>query len=74
MTEDERAALKAKARDAISAIPAVMAWADTIPKGQGAEATIDCPVCKGALYVAKVSSNGHLRTKCATDGCVEFLT
>ncbi len=34
---------------------------------------ITCNVCSGKLHIAKASYNGHLRAKCETDDCAQWM-
>lgn len=57
----------------LAALKAAIEWGKTIPRGTGASTVLERPTCKGKLYVAKASCNGHLRAQCETDGCARFI-
>jgi len=40
---------------------------------RGVKGTIECPRCGGVLHYAVVPSNGHMRGKCETDNCLQWI-
>ncbi len=34
---------------------------------------IECPACHGRLHYARARSNGHVRAKCETTGCLVWM-
>lgn len=39
---------------------------------EGGQEVVECPVCKGRLYVSVSSYNGHCHGSCETDGCLHW--
>lgn len=52
-------------------MPAVDAWRDKLPLGKAE--VIECPECNGKLHLSQSSYNGHVRAKCETKDCVNFI-
>jgi hypothetical protein len=42
-------------------------------KGKSAAEVVGCPICHGRLHIQIAAYNGHVRGKCATPGCVEWV-
>jgi len=41
--------------------------------GKAWSGTVECPVCKGKLWMTHSSYNGHVHGKCETKGCVAWM-
>ena len=39
----------------------------------GESKEIECPRCKGKLYIQKSGYNGHIFAKCENDNCVTII-
>ena len=53
------------------ASPFISAWRGKEP--QGKSETVECPVCKGLLHLSQSSYNGHVRARCETEDCINFI-
>lgn len=42
-------------------------------KGRNHAETVECPVCKGNLYLSIAAYNGHVHGACETKGCVSWM-
>lgn len=51
--------------------PVVSAWRKRLPIGKSE--VIECPACKGRLHLSQSSYNGHVRGKCETTDCVNWI-
>lgn len=51
--------------------PVIGAWKKKKPIGK--TEVIECPACQGRLHLTQSSYNGHVRAKCETEGCVNFI-
>lgn len=51
--------------------PAISAWRDKPPRGK--TEVIECPACKGRLHLSQAACNGHVRARCETAECVNFI-
>lgn len=52
-------------------MPAIGAWRSKKPIGKSE--VIECPKCRGRLHLSQSSYNGHVRAKCETADCVNFI-
>lgn len=43
------------------------------PRTQDVLHEIECPICKGRLYIRQASHNGHVWGQCETEGCVSWM-
>lgn len=51
--------------------PVIGAWRKKKPIGKSE--VIECPVCKGRLHLSQAAYNGHVRARCETADCVNFI-
>lgn len=51
--------------------PVVSAWRKKLPIGKAE--VIECPVCEGRLHLSQAASNGHIHSKCETEGCLAWM-
>lgn len=51
--------------------PFISKWRKKKPIGK--QEVVECPACKGKLHLSQSSYNGHIRARCETDGCVNFI-
>lgn len=51
--------------------PVISAWRKKKPLGKSE--VIECPACKGWLHLSQAACNGHVRARCETDDCVNFI-
>lgn len=51
--------------------PVIEAWRTKPPMGKSE--VIQCPACNGRLHLSQAASNGHVRAKCKTNECVNFI-
>ena len=42
------------------------------PKEDRSE-VVECPICKGRLYLSQSAYNGHCHGRCETEGCVSWM-
>jgi hypothetical protein len=42
-------------------------------RGKSWQGQIECPACKGRMYVGIAGCNGHAQVNCETEGCVQFI-
>lgn len=42
-------------------------------EGINYQETIECPLCKGRLYLTISGCNGHIHGRCHTEGCVAWM-
>ena len=47
------------------------AWRNREPIGKAE--VIECPVCKGRLHLSQSGYNGHVRGKCETKDCLNWI-
>lgn len=50
--------------------PFIKAWR---VKPWGKAEVVECPVCKGRLSLSQASCNGHVRARCSTEDCINFI-
>lgn len=51
--------------------PVITAWRRKLPIGKAE--VIECPACKGRLHLSQAACNGHVRARCETADCVNFV-
>lgn len=51
--------------------PFISAWRKKQPLGKAE--VVECPVCKGRLYLTQSAYNGHVHAKCQTPDCISFI-
>ena len=52
-------------------MPRISEWRKEAP--QGKSEVIECPACNGKLHLSQSSYNGHVRARCETENCVNFI-
>jgi hypothetical protein len=58
---------------AVAGITVAASWrAKQKPKADRHE-VVECPICKGKLYLSQSSYNGHVRGRCETPNCVAWV-
>lgn len=48
-------------------------WREKPKPAQDRFGIIECPICKGKLYLSQSAYNGHVHAKCETRGCVSWM-
>lgn len=55
-------------------MPVIAKWRTWTDKNRVAkQEIIECPSCKGRLYLSQSSYNGHVRGRCETENCVSWI-
>lgn len=54
-------------------MPVVSKWRVRPKPTTSRREVIECPKCKGRLYLSQSSYNGHVHGKCETEGCVSWM-
>lgn len=52
-------------------MPVINDWRKKLPFGK--EEVIECPECRGRLHLVQSNYNAHVRARCETDNCVNFI-
>ena len=63
----------ASARTVVVAIKLAAQWRVCPKPSHDRAEVVECPVCKGRLHLSQSAYNGHVRGKCETDDCVEWV-
>lgn len=73
LTPAERDAEREEQQGVERLLAGLRAVLEVVGKRRGVSGSMPCPCCEGELRYSVSGYNGHLRAKCDSPGCIEFM-